>query len=292
MYTLKEGFDIMGTLPDMKPGDRIACLETDAEITFHTNLLDGALAAFSYTIVLFGWLKIQYNGRDILLVKNDLYIYTAGFSVRIVDASEDYRGICLIADEDLTLENQSLRQSIRVAFFPVIQLQEPRLHLQEEDSLNLQELMHLAIRYYQSDDPLRQESLQLLYGLFLLSLSTAQKKSTVLYRIPHKLEDTFLKFMSLLSSNYLEHRDLAFYAGELNITTIYLSRIVKEVTGRTAGDYINQMLVNEAAWLLKSTNISVGAIADRLHFSETASFARFFSRIKGVTPMQYRKNNG
>ena len=292
MYSIKEGFDIMGTLPDLKPGDRIACRETEAEVTFQTNLLDGALAAFSYTIVLRGWLKIQYNGRDILLIKDDIYVYTAGFSVRVVDASDDYKGICLIADENLTLESQYLRQSIRVAFFPVIQLQEPRFHLQEEDSLHLQELMHLAIRYYQSDDPLRHESLQLLYGLFLLGLSTAQKKSTVMHRIPQKMEDTFLKFMSLLSDNYLEHRDLAFYAGELSITTIYLSRIVKEVTGRTAGDYINHMLVNEAAWLLKSTNLSVGAIADRLHFAETASFARFFYRLKGLTPMQYRKNNG
>lgn len=290
MYSFKEGFDIMGTLPDMKPGDRIACRETDAEVTFHTNLLDGALAAFSYTIVLCGWLKIQYNGREIMLVKDDIYIYTAGFSVRVLDASEDYKGICLIADEGLTLENQNLRLSIRVAFFPVIQLQEPRLHLQEENSRHLTELMYLAIRYYQSDDPLRQESLQMLYGLFLLNLSTAQQKSSVPHRIPQKMEDTFLKFMSLLSSHYMAHRDLAFYADQLNITTIYLSRIVKEVTGRTVGDYINQMLVNEAAWLLKSTNLPVGVIADRLHFSETASFARFFFRLKGVTPMQYRKS--
>jgi len=291
MYSFKEAFDIMGWLPDLKPDDRIACCETDGPLTFHTNLLDGALAVFSYTIVLSGWLKIQYNSRDILLVQDDIYIYTAGFSVRVVDASPDYRGICLIADEGLTLENPNLRQSIRVAFFPVIQLQEPSFHLQPEDSLHLQELMHLAIRYYQSSDPLRQESLQMLYGLFLLSLSSAQQKTSLPQRIPHKMEDTFLKFMSLLSSNYLEHRDLAFYAAQLNITTIYLSRIVKEITGRTVVDYINQMLVNESAWLLKSTNLSVAAIADRLHFAETASFARFFYRLKGVTPTQYRKSS-
>ncbi len=30
-------------------------------------------------------------------------------------------------------------------------------------------------------------------------------------------------------------------------------------------------------------------IADRLHFSETASFTRFFTRMKGMTPREFRK---
>jgi len=40
---------------------------------------------------------------------------------------------------------------------------------------------------------------------------------------------------------------------------------------------------------LAHSNLSIGAIAERLHFSETAAFTRFFKRIAGITPRQFKK---
>lgn len=54
-------------------------------------------------------------------------------------------------------------------------------------------------------------------------------------------------------------------------------------------DYINQMLVMEASFLLRTTSLSITQIADRLHFSDVASFSKFFSRFKGVSPRDYRR---
>ena len=55
-------------------------------------------------------------------------------------------------------------------------------------------------------------------------------------------------------------------------------------------DYINQHLLMEASYLLRTTSLSVSQIADRLHFADTPSFSRFFSRKKGITPKDYRKH--
>jgi len=41
--------------------------------------------------------------------------------------------------------------------------------------------------------------------------------------------------------------------------------------------------------LLKTTGLNLVQIADRLHFADTPSFSRFFSRMAGVPPGQYRK---
>ena len=60
------------------------------------------------------------------------------------------------------------------------------------------------------------------------------------------------------------------------------------MTGRTVVDYINQMLLMEASWLLQSSDLSIAAIAERLHFADQSSFGRFFTRMKGLTPKQYR----
>ena len=44
----------------------------------------------------------------------------------------------------------------------------------------------------------------------------------------------------------------------------------------------------EAAWLLRTTNLSIAQIADRLHFADAASFSKFFTRLKGQSPRDFR----
>lgn len=53
-------------------------------------------------------------------------------------------------------------------------------------------------------------------------------------------------------------------------------------------DHINELLVIEAKSLLKSTGQSIGQIADFLHFADVPSFGKFFSRMAGISPRQYR----
>jgi transcriptional regulator GlxA family with amidase domain len=65
--------------------------------------------------------------------------------------------------------------------------------------------------------------------------------------------------------------------------------VVRQVTGRTVIDYINQMLLMEATFLLRTSRLSITQIADQLHFADTPSFSKFFSRLKGVSPKDYRK---
>ena len=75
-----------------------------------------------------------------------------------------------------------------------------------------------------------------------------------------------------------------------NITTTYLSRVVRQVSGgRTVVDYINQMLLMEATFLLRQTSLSITQISDQLHFAEVTTFARFFNRMQGMTPREFRK---
>ena len=95
-------------------------------------------------------------------------------------------------------------------------------------------------------------------------------------------------FIRLLPDHFAEHHDIGFYAGRLNISTVYLSRVVRQVTGRTVIDYVNQTLLMEASFLLATSQMSIAQIADRLHFASQSSFCKFFTRRKGVPPRAYR----
>ena len=104
-----------------------------------------------------------------------------------------------------------------------------------------------------------------------------------------RIEKLYFDFLRLVPLHFAHHHDVAFYASQLCITPRYLSQVVRQVSGRTVIYYINQMLLMEATFLLQQTSLPIVDIADRLHFSEAASFTRFFTRLQGVNPRQFRK---
>ena len=132
--------------------------------------------------------------------------------------------------------------------------------------------------------------LRMLYNLFLTDLSSVQQHSIREHRFPKRVEEIFFGFLGLLPQHFAEHHDIGFYADRLCITTTYLSRVVRQMSGgRTVVDYINQMLLMEAVFLLRQTSLSITQISDQLHFAEVTTFARFFNRMKGMNPREFRK---
>ena len=100
--------------------------------------------------------------------------------------------------------------------------------------------------------------------------------------------EIFLKFKRLLVSNYRKHHNIQFYADKLNISTTYLSRIVKRITGRTVYSHISELICVEAKRLLECSDKDVKEISDWLGFSDQSVFGKFFLKRTGLSPMKYR----
>ncbi|MBR3454008.1 MAG: AraC family transcriptional regulator [Bacteroidaceae bacterium] len=268
--------------------DEIFCISTDAESTFLVNKMQETLDSYTFTLVTQGWLTLIYNGQELTFAPDDLYIYAPGIPVTILSASENYQGICLLADEQMVLELPVVRNVIRAAYFPLVELNKPKIHLSPEESKKLELWMRHAIDILGSDHLFKSEALRTLLTLFLLDLMNDMERNLVHHRLSERTEKLFISFIRLLPKHFLEHHDIRFYADRLHITTTYLSRIVRQVTGRTVVDYISQMLLMEASWLLQTTDLSIAVIAERLHFADQSSFGRFFTRMKGVNPKRFR----
>jgi len=268
---------------------KIYCNETDGAITFRTNQTHGYMAAYTFTLVLDGWLRLVYNGEELTLQPGDLYMYSPGLSVTIVSASDNYHGICLLADEDVTIESPIVHDLVHIAYTPVVQLHQPKIALPSSDAQKLADKMFEIRDYLHSDHIYKAEILRMLYAIFLLDLQNVQDKVISRRIVSQRVEDIFINFIRLLPHHFAEHHDIAFYAQQLNITPVYLSRIVRQVTGRTVIDYVNQFLVMEASFLLRTSQLSIMQIAEQLHFADQASFSKFFSRMKGRSPRAYRE---
>ena len=289
MYSLK---DAIGLFSGDTAEDRDAamyCFETDAVTAMRTNETQGFFACYVFTLVERGWLTIRYNGRELTFHPDDLYTYSPGLPITVIATSDDFHGLSLMADEHAAIDDPTLHDLVHIAYLPIVQLNEPKQTLPPNTARHLTAKMREIIGYLQSDHIYKAEVLRLLYAIFLLDLQNAQQHAVVHRQVPQRVEEIFIGFIRLLPDHFAEHHDIPFYASALHISPVYLSRVVRQVSGRTVVDYINQMLLMEASFLLRTSELSVSQIADRLHFAAPPSFSKFFSRLKGQSPKAFRE---
>ena len=98
-------------------------------------------------------------------------------------------------------------------------------------------------------------------------------------------------FTALVDANFIERRDLHFYADKLSITVNYLNKITKEVLGSTAKKYILNKTIQESKNLLTYTSLSIAEVSDRLNIENPSYFVRMFSKHCGMTPKEFRNTN-
>lgn len=96
------------------------------------------------------------------------------------------------------------------------------------------------------------------------------------------------EFMALLKSDFTEAHTVEAYASKLFITSRYLTMCVKSVTGMSPNHWIDFYLIGEAKRLLHETGMTIDAISDRLGFVSQSVFGKFFKRLTGKTPTEYR----
>ena len=96
------------------------------------------------------------------------------------------------------------------------------------------------------------------------------------------------RFLQCVRENYREHRELGFYANELQLTPKYMSHVVFEQTGRHPSKWIKDYVILEAKSMLRSGNYSIQQIADELHFPNQSFFGKYFKEAVGVSPKKWK----
>lgn len=103
-------------------------------------------------------------------------------------------------------------------------------------------------------------------------------------------QDIFNRFIALVNEHCFHHHTLDFYADRLCLTQRYLGTLVRQASGTTAKEWIDRALINEAKVALKHSDVTVAQLADNLSFPNPAFFSKFFKRVTGMTPSQYKRH--
>lgn len=100
--------------------------------------------------------------------------------------------------------------------------------------------------------------------------------------------EVFERFITLVNTHCRDERQLSFYAGRMCMCERYLGTLVRKASGVTAKEWIDRAVVTAAKVMLCHTRMPVGEIAYRLHFANDSFFCKYFRRLTGVTPTEFR----
>ncbi len=99
-----------------------------------------------------------------------------------------------------------------------------------------------------------------------------------------------LDFMGLVQKHHCRERTVGFYADKLFISPKYLSLIIKESTGKSAAEWIDEYVILEAKNLLRFSGKNIQQVAYELNFTNQSSFGKYFKHLTGMSPSEFQRS--
>ena len=81
-----------------------------------------------------------------------------------------------------------------------------------------------------------------------------------------------------------------YFSDELNMSSNYLSDMLKALTGRTTQQFIHDKIIEVAKEKLSTTSLSVSEIAYDLGFEYPQSFNKLFKNKNKISPLKFRRS--
>lgn len=118
--------------------------------------------------------------------------------------------------------------------------------------------------------------------------STASRASAANKGKGTREREIFDLFIRLVNSSAGTHRQLSYYADKLCISQRYLGMVIRTFSGITAKEWIDRAVITEIKVLLKHTSLQISQISDRMDFPNSSFFCKYFKRLTGLTPLEYK----
>ena len=243
-----------------------------------------------------GHFTIDVNLNSYELRENSLMIQVPGNIIKVTKFNEERLGD---AEMIFVLISKEFMSGIRFDFLKVFQdsmrlLDNPCITLDESQIALANDYFNLARKIISAPFTNKREIIgSLLTSLTYLStdvwkqkIDEARKKTDSQHNA--RLNQVFERFIALVNEYHCSERGMAFYADKLCLTPKYLSKLIKQASGRSAPDWIDEFVILEAKNLLKYTNMAIKEIVFQLHFPNQSVFYKFFKAHTGMTPSEYR----
>lgn len=119
------------------------------------------------------------------------------------------------------------------------------------------------------------------------ALCVAVNKLPMLSSDVAKKDDRLVEMINYIQANY-QNVTLETMAQRFKLSETYVSKFIKEKSGKSFREYVTDIRMKKAKVLLKNGNMTVENIALQVGYQNVEHFSRQFKKIFSVTPVQYR----
>ena len=240
----------------------------------------------SFALIMGGGLECKIDLIDYKANTPGGLIILPAMIVERIRFSDDFKGIFLLISRKilsgLELDN-SFSLITSIAESPFIALDSETI-----DALkNYLSMIRGIIR--QEDNPHRIEMIRLLTKAYNYGIGyyIHKRKRTDSVEAKSRKEQIVRQFLSLAKENCKKERGLDFYAARLCLSAKYLTTVIKDVTGKPAGKWIEEYTILNAKILLQEGRMTIGQISDELSFASQSDFGKYFKKAVGLSPKHF-----
>lgn len=241
-----------------------------------------------------GSLSISINLNDYIVKKKTLFLCLPGnlFKLNeIVAEDEDLHYVCVAMSKEFA---SSQKIDLNKMFKNALSLlDDPSVIVGEEEEELMVRHIDIIASVASSNLPHKRESVVNLWSSMLCIFAgifdkiSPERESAQMNTRSRMLIEQFLR---LVGQYHTMYRNVGFYADKLCLTPKYLSKLIKNATGRSAPYWIDSYVILEAKNLLKYSNCTIKEIVYKLNFPNQSVFYKFFKARTGMTPSEYRNS--
>ena len=250
------------------------------------------MKAFTLILCTDGMENGSVNLRDVSINKGSLLMSFPGNVLKIESGypMATVRGI-MLSQDFMRMMNVDVKNSMplfmRLAYNPMI-------HLTQKQQEDIERYLDLLENISDNDNLAHRG--QIVSGLvssMFFRISDMYEQSTQVANdkersVRNRREEYFAKFITLLSNNFKRERTVGFYAEQMCVTPKYLSLLIKEFSGKSAAEWIDNYVITEAKTLLRYSTMSIQEVAYELSFSSQSFFGKYFKHLTGMSPSEYK----
>jgi AraC family transcriptional regulator, transcriptional activator of pobA len=206
----------------------------------------------------------------------------------------------LIEGYMLTFSEKFVKQHFAGDFFQLfpflVHESTPMMRLNEQNSEEVALIFEQMLKEYNGTSYYKNAILTHQLSILLFKTKELLLTHKASIKPPNRSAALVSEFKNLLNENFKQlaiHKvdkicSIKEFAHQMNIHPNYLTNVVKEETGKSATDWIQERTLAEAQMLLQNGN-TVSEVTYALGFADATHFAKFFKKQTGISPSSFKK---